>query len=88
VYREYLVEGISTYTDHGGAKFFRNVGSYKSHGVTSQKTKFLIVTAVKTSELTDEVFVSTLCNTSDSNVLVFLMKGILVYVISGFVQNV
>jgi hypothetical protein len=41
------------YPDEGGAMFLRNVGSYKSpHGVTTQKTPFFIVTAVKTSNLT------------------------------------
>jgi hypothetical protein len=33
-------------------KFLRNVGSYKSHSVTSQKTPFVIVTDVKTSNPT------------------------------------
>jgi hypothetical protein len=34
----------------GGAEFLRNVGSYKSHtALTSQKTPFFIVTAVKNS---------------------------------------
>jgi hypothetical protein len=43
----------TTHPDEGGVKFLRNVGSYKSpHGVTSQKTPFFIVTAVKTSNLT------------------------------------
>jgi hypothetical protein len=38
--------------DDGGAKILRNVGSYKSHtALTSQKTAFFIVTAVKTSNL-------------------------------------
>jgi hypothetical protein len=38
--------------DEGGARFLRNVGSYKSHmPLTSQKTPFFIVTAVKTSNL-------------------------------------
>jgi hypothetical protein len=36
--------------DEGGAKFLRNVCSYKSH-ITSQKTPFFIVIAVKTSSL-------------------------------------
>jgi hypothetical protein len=37
----------------GGARFLRNVGSYKSHtALTTQKTPFFIVTAVKTSNLT------------------------------------
>jgi hypothetical protein len=37
----------------GGAKFLRNVGSYKClNGVTSQKTPFFIFTALKTSNLT------------------------------------
>jgi hypothetical protein len=36
---------------HGGAKFLRNVGVFEAvHGVTSQKTPFFIVTAVKTSD--------------------------------------
>jgi hypothetical protein len=35
--------------DEGGARFLRNVGSYKSRtALTSQKTQFFIVTAVKT----------------------------------------
>jgi hypothetical protein len=42
----------SCYPDEKGVKFLRNVGSYKSHTVTSQKTPFFIVTAVKTSNLT------------------------------------
>jgi hypothetical protein len=43
----------SCHPDEGGAKLFRNVGSYKSHmALTSQKTPFFIVTAVKTSNLT------------------------------------
>jgi hypothetical protein len=33
-------------------KFLRNVGSYKPHGVTSQKTAFFIVIFVKTSNFT------------------------------------
>jgi hypothetical protein len=36
-------------------KIFRNVGSYKSHTVTSQKTPFFIATAVKTSNLTQHL---------------------------------
>jgi hypothetical protein len=43
----------SCHPDEGGAKFLRNVGFYKSHtALTSQKTPFFIVTAVKTSNLT------------------------------------
>jgi hypothetical protein len=38
--------------DDGGETFLQNVGSYKSDGVTHQKTAFLIVTGVKTSNLT------------------------------------
>jgi hypothetical protein len=39
--------------EEGGARFLRNVGSYKNRtALTSQKTKFFIVTAVKTSNLT------------------------------------
>jgi hypothetical protein len=39
----------NTYDD-GGARFFRNVSSYKSHtALTSQKTVFFIVTAVRTA---------------------------------------
>jgi hypothetical protein len=38
--------------DEGGAKFLRNVCSYKStHGITYKKTPFFMVTAVKTSNL-------------------------------------
>jgi hypothetical protein len=40
--------------DEGGARFLRNVGSYKPHDVTTQKTPFFIVTAVKTSNLTED----------------------------------
>jgi hypothetical protein len=37
--------------------FLRNVGSYKSHtALTSHKTTFFIVTAVKTSNLTQSIF--------------------------------
>jgi hypothetical protein len=39
------------YSEDGGDTFLRNVGS---HGATSQKTAFFIVTAVKTSNLTKE----------------------------------
>jgi hypothetical protein len=36
-----------------GDTFLRNIGSYKSHrALTSEKTAFFIVTAVKTSNLT------------------------------------
>jgi hypothetical protein len=38
--------------DDGGDTFLRNVGSYKSHGLTSQKAAFFIVTVVKTSNHT------------------------------------
>jgi hypothetical protein len=39
--------------DDGDAKLLRNVSSYKSHtALTSQKTAFFRVTAVKTSNLT------------------------------------
>jgi hypothetical protein len=42
----------SCHRDEGGAKFLRNVGSYKSQAaLTHQKTPFFIVTAVKTSNL-------------------------------------
>jgi hypothetical protein len=43
------------YPDEEGAKFLRNVGSYKSHGVTSQKTPFFTATAVKTSNLSSNI---------------------------------
>jgi hypothetical protein len=37
----------------GGSNFLRNFGSYNSHtALTSQKTPFFIITAVKTSNLT------------------------------------
>jgi hypothetical protein len=45
--------GDSCQPDDGGATFLGNVTSYKSHmALTSQKTAFFIVTAVKTSNLT------------------------------------
>jgi hypothetical protein len=42
----------SCHPDEGGVKFLRNVFLKEPHGVTSQKTPFFIVTAVKTSNLT------------------------------------
>jgi hypothetical protein len=39
--------------------FLRNVGCYKSHTrVTSQKIPFFIVTAVKTSNIPEDCFIS------------------------------
>jgi hypothetical protein len=44
----------SEYSGNKSAKFLRNVGSYKSNmALTSQKTPFFIVTAMKTSNLTN-----------------------------------
>jgi hypothetical protein len=41
------------YPEDGGDMFLRNVGSRKDlHGATSQKKAFFVVTAVKTSNLT------------------------------------
>jgi hypothetical protein len=42
----------SCHPDEGGAKFLRNVGLQEPCGVTSHKTPFFIVTAVKTSNFT------------------------------------
>jgi hypothetical protein len=48
-----IIQAATSNPDEGGARFLRNVGSYKSHtALTSQETSFFIVTAVKTSNLT------------------------------------